>query len=93
MMASYSKGKGKTINLEIYEMTSPESAREIHKKKIGERGKKVPIGEDALLEDYFLNFRKGHFQVTLSGYDSEEETVNMLLVMAHMVAGRINSPP
>jgi len=89
ILASYSNKKGKIINLEVFEMTSPESAKSIHKKKIGKQGKKVPIGEDAILEDYYLNFRKGRFQVTLSGYDSEEETVIMLLNIARMVAGKI----
>jgi len=90
ILASYSNGKGKMINVEIFEMSSPESAGNIHKKKIGKQGKKVPIAEEAILEDYYLNFRQGRFQGTLSGYDSEEETVEMLLYMARMLAKRIN---
>jgi len=93
ILASYSNRKGKMINLEIFEMTSPESARNIHKKKIGKEGKKVPIGEDAMLEEYYVNFRQGRFQVTLSGDDSKEETVKMILDMALMVAKRIQSSP
>jgi len=91
ILASYSDGKGKVINLEIFEMTSPESAKRIHMKKIGKQGKKLPIGDDAVLEDYYLNFQKERFQVTLSGYDSEEETVKMLLNLAQIVAKRIDS--
>ena len=91
ILATYINTDGKTINLEIFEMESPESANRIHAKKIGQQGKKLPIGEDALLEDYFLNFRKGSFQVTLSGYDSEPETVEMLLDLANMVANKIPS--
>jgi len=91
ILASYSNGKGKVINLEIFEMTSPESAKRIHMKKIGKQGKKLPIGEGAVLEDYYLNFQKDRFQVTLSGYDSEAETVKMLLNLAHIVARRIHS--
>jgi hypothetical protein len=93
ILASYSNSKGKMINLEIFEMNSSESARNVYKKKIGKQGKKVPIGDDALLEDYYINFRKGRFQVTLSGDDSEEKTVRMLLDMAHMVARKIHSMP
>ena len=91
ILASYINGMGKVINLEIFEMTSPESAKMIHMRKIGKQGEKVPIGDEATLEDYYLNFRKGSFQVTLSGYDSETETVKMLLDLAHMVAKRIPS--
>jgi hypothetical protein len=72
-------------------MASPKSAKKIHMKKIGKQGKKVPIGDDAVLEDYYLNFRKGSFQVTLSGYDSEVETVKMLLDLARTVANKIPS--
>ena len=93
ILASYSNRNGKMINLEIFEMTSSESARNIHKRKIGKQGKKVPIGEDAMLEDYYVNFRQGRFQVTLSGDDSKEETVKTILDMALMVAKRIQSFP
>jgi len=91
ILATYSNAKGRVINLEIFEMKSPESAQSIHKKKIGKQGKKVPIGEDAMLEEYYVNFRQGSFQVTLSGDDSKEETVKMLLDLALMVAKRIQS--
>jgi hypothetical protein len=91
VLASYINGDGKVINLEIFEMASPESAKRIHMKKIGKQGKKVPIGDDAVLEDYYLNFRKGSFLATLSGYDSETETVKMILDLATMVANKIPS--
>lgn len=91
ILASYSDGKGKMINLEIFEMASPQSALNIYKKKIGPKGKKVAVGVDAVLEDYYLNFHSGPFQVTLSGYDAERKTVQMLLDMARVVAQRIRS--
>jgi hypothetical protein len=74
-------------------MTSPESAKRIHMKKIGNQGKKLSVGDDAVLEDYYLNFLKDRFQVTLSGYDSEAETVKMLLHPDRIVAERIHSVP
>jgi len=91
ILARYGNGKGKMINLEIFEMASPQSALNIHKKKIGPKGKKVAVGVDAILEDYYLNFHSGSFQVTISGYDAEPATVKMLLDMARMVAQRIRS--
>lgn len=39
VMASYRDPKGKMINLEIFEMTSAESARNVHAKKISKEGK------------------------------------------------------
>ncbi len=91
ILASYGNEKGKMINLEIFEMASPQSALKIHQKKIGPKGKKVSVVVDAVLEDYYLNFHRGPFQVTLSGYDAEQKTVQMLLDMARMVAQRIRS--
>lgn len=93
ILVSYRNGKGKVINLELFEMTSPESAKRIHMKKIGNQGKKLPIGDEAVLEDYYINVRKGSFQVTVSGYDSEEETVKMLLDLAHIVTKKIHALP
>lgn len=93
VLATYKGGGGKTINLEVFEMASPESAGKIHEKKTGNKGKKLPIGDDAVLEDYYLNFRSGRFQVTISGHDSEEGTRMVLMKMARIVAERIRSSP
>ncbi len=91
IFASFGDAEGKIINLEIYEMASLKSAMEIHQKKISPEGKKVDIGADAVLEDYYLNFHRGPFQVTLSEYDAGQKTVPMLLDMARIVVKRIRS--
>jgi hypothetical protein len=92
VMATYINGEGKRINLEVYEMLSPESARRIHRKKAGDKGTKVPVGEEAAMEDYYLNFQKGSFQVTLSGYDTQKMTLEWLLQIGRLVAERISAP-
>jgi hypothetical protein len=74
-------------------MLSPENARSIQRKKAGESGKKVSVGEEAAMEDHYLNFRKGSYQVTVSGYDTQEETVEGLLHIARLVAERISASP
>jgi hypothetical protein len=89
VMATYRNNEGKRINLDIYEMLSPDSAKSIHRKKAGDKGQKVSVGEEAAMEDYYLNFRKGVYQVTLSGYDTQRETLEWLLRMARLVAERI----
>jgi hypothetical protein len=93
VMATYRNNEGKLINLDIYEMLSPESATSIYRKKAGDKGTKVSVGEEAATEDYFLNFRKGAYQVTLSGYDTQKETLEWLLHMARLVAERIGTSP
>ena len=91
VMATYRNKEGKRINLDIYEMLSPESAVRIHRKKAGDRGQKVSVGEEAVMEDYYLSFQKGTYQVTLSGYDTQRETLEWLLRMARLVAERISA--
>jgi hypothetical protein len=93
VMATYRNNEGKRINLDIYEMLSSESAKRIYRKKAGDKGQKVFVGEEATLEDYYLNFRKGAYQVTLSGYDTQRETLEWLLRIARLVAERIGSSP
>jgi len=93
VMATYRNKEGKRINLEIYEMLSPESAKSIHRKKAGDKGQKVSVGEEAAMEDYYLNFRKGAYQVTLSGDNAQRETLEWLLRIARLVAERISASP
>jgi hypothetical protein len=89
--ATYRNSEGKRINLDIYEMLSPENAKRILRKKAGDKGTKVPVGEEAALEDYYLNFRKGAYQVTLSGYDTQKETLEWILLIGRLVAERISA--
>jgi hypothetical protein len=91
VMATYRNNEGKRINLEIYEMLSPESASRIHRKKAGDKGAKVAVGDEAAMEDYYLNFRKGAYQATLSGYDTQKETLEGILLMGRLVAERISA--
>jgi len=93
LLATYRNNEGKRINVDIYEMLSPESARSVYRRKAGDRGTKVPVGEEAAMEDYYLNFRKGSFQVTLSGYDTRKETLEWLLLMGRLVDERIRAFP
>ena len=93
VLATYRNPGGKRINVDIYEMASPESARTIQRKKAGDRGKKVSVGEEASMEDYYLNFRKGAYQVTLSGYDTQQQTLERLLHIGRLVAQRIGASP
>jgi hypothetical protein len=93
VIATYRNTAGKRINLDIYEMLSPESAKGIYRKKAGDKGQRVSVGDEAAMEDYYMNFRKGQYQVALSGYDTQKETLELLLRMARLVAERINASP
>lgn len=89
LRAEYVNGRGKSIKLELFEMESPAAAYGIYTFKIGVGGKAPAIGEEALLEDYYLNFWKGNLLVTVIGPDSEEETVQGVVALAKAVDARI----
>jgi hypothetical protein len=87
----YVNQNNKTINLEIFEMENASGAHGMYSFKIGKNGKKIALGGDALLEDYYLNFWKGKYLVTLTGFDSDRETIEGLIRIAEAVDGRIDS--
>jgi hypothetical protein len=77
------------FNLEIYEMQSPEAAFGIYTFKTGDSGKAIDVGNEGLLEDYYLNSRKGNFLVTVIGFDAKEETITGITAAAKVVAAKI----
>ena len=89
VFASYRSDAGKSINLEIYQMKTPESARSVYARKVGDKGKRADFGDEALFEDYFLNFYRGSYQVTVSGYDSDSRTVDGIFTIAKRIDERL----
>jgi hypothetical protein len=80
---------GGSINLEIYEMANAASAYGIYSFRMNGDGEEIGVGTDAMLEDYYLTFWKGNFLVTLTAYDSDQETLNGLLAIAEAVGAKI----
>lgn len=89
VVQDYLNKNGKSISLEIFEMLSPESAYGMYTFKTNAQGRALAIGEEALLEGYYMNFWKGSFLVTLTGFDEDEETVKGLLDIARAVDAKI----
>jgi hypothetical protein len=87
--AEYVDVRGKSIKVEIYEMESPVAAYGIYTFKIGDGGRALAIGQEALIEDYYLNFWKGNLLVTVIGQDAEKETVQSVVALAKAVEARI----
>ena len=91
IMHSYSNKSDKSVNLEMYEMEDPISAYGIYTFKISGNGQEVDFGDDGMLEDYYLNFRKGNFIVTLIGFDTDRETKDAILTMAKSIETNIET--
>jgi hypothetical protein len=85
----YQNNYEKSINAEIYEMEDFPSAYGIFSFKSSKDGKPVAIGDSAVLESYYLNFWKGHFLVTLTGFDSDSSTIEGLLTLARAINDQI----
>jgi hypothetical protein len=87
----YESLNGKSINLEIYKMENSVSAFGIYSFKTSSDGKKIDIGNEALLEDYYLNFWKGEYLITLVGFDTKKETLDGILDLAKIINEKITS--
>jgi hypothetical protein len=88
---SYIDDEDRSLNLEIYEMTEPAAAYGIFTFKRGDGGQVLGIGDEASLEDYYLNVWKGNFVITVIGFDTESETKEGLESLARWVSGKIDA--
>jgi hypothetical protein len=70
-------------------MNTPDAAAKLYEKKAGKEGESISLGDAAVFNKYFLNFRQGKFLVTLTGSDTEKETIDGLMVIAKIVERKI----
>jgi len=89
LFASYRSDTGRAINLEIYRMKTPALAGEVYTQKTGVGGRKMDFGAAALFEDYYLNFYKGSYQVTVSGYGTDKQTAAGIFALAGSIDARL----
>jgi len=86
---SYKSDSGLSLNIEIYEMEDPSSAYGVFSFKTGRNGQEVDIGSDSALEDYYLNFWKNRFVITLIGFDDSQSTREALIGFARRIEQKI----
>ena len=82
---------GKALSLEIFEMEDAESAYGIYTFKTSAEDKRLVLGSDAQLADYYLNFWKGNLLVTITGFDEDQETIKALQELAKAVDAKIKA--
>jgi hypothetical protein len=85
----YKTRGGQGLSLEIFEMETQAGAYGMFTFKRSAAGEVIPAGADGQLEDYYLNFWKGNFLVTLTSFDKDERGQRQLVQMALAVARRI----
>ena len=89
VLQDYKNASGKSVSLEIFEMETPAAAYGMFTFKRSGKGKSVPLGSGADLEDYYLNFWKGRFVVTLTGFDETAATIDGILAVGGAVDAKI----
>jgi hypothetical protein len=89
IVQDYKDAGGRTISLEIFEMASPEAAFGMFTFKRSGQGKVLSLGSGGELEDYYLNFWKGPYLVTLTGFDAAPETLAGLQAVAAAIDAKI----
>jgi hypothetical protein len=82
IVQDYQNPNGRSASLEVYKMNSPDSAYGIYTFKSSGKGQELNIGYECKLQDYYLNFWKGQYLVTITGFDAQEETIDGLKSIA-----------
>jgi hypothetical protein len=85
----YRDAAGKRVTLEVFEMIDAPAAFGAFTFKASGRGRAVPVGQGADLEDYYLNFWKGRYQVTVTGSDESPESLAGVLAIGRAAADLI----
>jgi hypothetical protein len=90
--AAFTHRDGDTrVNVEIYEMKNPTAAFGMYTQKSSQEGESLGGDLCGRLEDYYLNFWKDRFVVTITGFDSERKTIDGLKTLARAIGSRISS--
>jgi Family of unknown function (DUF6599) len=89
IVQDYKSDKDRSVSLEIFEMASPEAAFGMFTFKRSGQGESLTLGGGSELESYYLNFWKGRFLVTLTGFDEAVETASGLASLGRAVEAKL----
>jgi hypothetical protein len=89
VIQDYGSPESAGISLEIFEMSGPESAYGMYSFKTTGRGEVLDLGGGGELESYYLNFWKGPYLVTVTGFDEDVRTRKGLVAIAEAVEAKI----
>ncbi len=91
IVQDYQNQNGRSASLEIYKMSSQDSAYGMYTFKSSGNGQELNVGYGCKLQDYYLNFWKGQYLVTITGFDAEKETIDGLKSIANAVDKKIQT--
>jgi hypothetical protein len=90
ILQDYKNAGGISVSLEIFEMETPAAAFGMFTFKRSGDGKTPAMGAGSELEAYYMNFWKGCFLVTLTGFDEAPETIDGLMAVGGVVNSKIS---
>jgi hypothetical protein len=90
--AEYRNDRENSIKLEIYEMSDASAAYGMFSLNAGTQGKKIQIGNEGMLFQYYLMFWKNKFIIFLTGNDTTSETISGILEIAASIDKRLSAP-
>lgn len=76
VVQDYRDPQGRSVSLEIFEMDSPRAAYGMFTFKSSGKGRSTGLGGGSEIEAYYLNFWKGRFLVTVTGFDESPGTLD-----------------
>lgn len=82
VVQDYRNAAGREVSLEIFEMADPAAAYGMFTFKRSGKGAALALGGGGELEAYYLNFWRGRFLVTLTGFDESTGTLDGLKALA-----------
>lgn len=91
VIQGYKNSRGQSFNMEIYRMNDPGSAFGVFTFKASKTGRRLDIGNDAVLDDYYINYWKGEYLVTVIGFDNKKETLDIITKAARAAASKIKT--
>ena len=89
LAAEYVDTEGRTIALEVFEMTDTDAAAAIFAEKAGGSGEPAAIGDEASVESYYMNARTGPYLITITGFESDDATSAGILDLVRAVAAAL----
>ena len=86
---SYSLGGGRQIQVEVYQMQTPDGAAEVFARRVGPGDLPITIGDSAVRGEYYVLFHRGRFFVTVAAGDTNPDAKAAVLRIARAVETRI----
>jgi len=91
LFQKYQDPFARRIAIGVFEMQDTQAAHDVYRIQAGAGTKTIALGDEAVLEEYYVLLRRGRFYITVTGFDSEKETRDMLITIARNLDQKITN--